>query len=182
LEGRTYQERIDKERLAAEKTRLLEDTRRLTVERERLAAEKRFNQRYVQVQGYFSVDQAEVYKQDHRLIIRLKAIQFSVGRAEIQSEHHPLLSTVQDAILAFGQPKVTIEGHTDSTGSETMNQALSQKRADAVRQYLIENGTLSADGISAVGFGSSRPLASNATKAGRAVNRRIDVVIDPRMD
>jgi OOP family OmpA-OmpF porin len=182
LEGRTYQERIDKERLAADKARLTADARRLTAERERLSAEKRFNERYTQVQGYFSADQAEVYKQANQLVIRLKAIQFPVGRADIDPDNYPLLSTVQDAILAFGQPRVAVEGHTDSTGTEAMNQELSQMRAEAVRQYLIENGTLSADKITAAGYGSTRPLASNATRAGRAVNRRIDVVIHPMKD
>jgi OOP family OmpA-OmpF porin len=182
LEGRTYQERIDKERLAADKARLTADARRLDAERERLAAEKRFNQLYTQVQGYFSADQAEVYKQSRQLVIRLKAMQFSVGRADIQPDNYPLLTTVQNAIVAFGQPEVTVEGHTDSTGSELMNQELSQVRAEAVRQYLIDNGTLSAGKITATGFGSSRPLASNATVAGRAVNRRIDVIIHPSME
>ena len=181
LEGRTYQERIDKERLAADKERLTADAQRLTADRERLAAEKRFNQLYTQVQGYFSADQAEVYKQANQLVIRLKAIQFSIGRADIGSNNYALLATVQEAIAAFGQPDVTIEGHTDSTGSEAMNIELSRMRAEAVRQYLIANGTLSAAKISATGFGSSRPLASNATSAGRAVNRRIDVIIQPVM-
>jgi OOP family OmpA-OmpF porin len=95
LEGRTYQERIDKERLAADKARLTADARRLTAERERLSAEKRFNERYTQVQGYFSADQAEVYKQANQLVIRLKAIQFPVGRADIDPDNYPLLSTVQ---------------------------------------------------------------------------------------
>jgi outer membrane protein OmpA-like peptidoglycan-associated protein len=180
LEGRTYQERMDKERLAADKQRLTADARRLEAERERLAAEKRFNALYTQVQGFFSADQAEVYKQANQLVIRLKAIQFSVGRSDIQPDNYPLLTTVQDAIDAFGRPDVTIEGHTDSTGTEAANQELSQLRAEAVRRYLIENGPLSAGQITAVGFGSSRPLASNATKAGRAVNRRIDVVIHPK--
>ena len=188
LEGRTYQERIDKERLAADKERLTADKERLTAdaqrlaaERERLAAEKRFNERYTQVQGYFSAEQAEVYKQANQLVIRLKAMQFPVGKAEIQPENDPLLSTVQEAIHAFGQPDVTVEGHTDSTGSEALNQELSQLRAEAVRRYLIDSGTLPANKISAAGYGSSRPLASNATRAGRAVNRRIDVVIHPSM-
>ena len=158
LEGRTYQERTDKERLAAE---------------------KRFNELYNKVQGYFSSDQAEVYKKAQTLVIRLKAIQFPVGQAVIVPDNYPLLTTVQKAISTFGKPEVVIEGHTDSTGSDVLNQQLSQKRADAVRQYLIYNGTLSANLISAVGYGSSRPLASNATAKGRAINRRIDVIIKP---
>jgi OOP family OmpA-OmpF porin len=158
LEGRSYQERLDKERLAAE---------------------KRFNELYNQVQGYFSADEAEVYKKAQQLVIRLKAIQFPVGQAIIMPNNYPLLTTVQKAINAFGQPNVIVEGHTDSTGSETLNQQLSQKRAEAVKQYLIYNGTLPGGKIAAVGYGSSRPLASNATAQGRAINRRIDVIIKP---
>jgi len=158
LEGKTYQERLEKERLAAE---------------------KRFNELYNQVQGYFSPDEAEVYKQAQQLVIRLKAVQFPVGQAVILPNNYPLLTTVQKAINTFGRPDVVIEGHTDSTGSEILNQQLSQKRAEAVKQYLVYNGTLPAGKIAAVGYGSSRPLASNATARGRAVNRRIDVIIKP---
>jgi outer membrane protein OmpA-like peptidoglycan-associated protein len=74
---------------------------------------------------------------------------------------------------------VVIEGHTDSTGSENLNRKLSQKRAESVRQYFIHNGVLPAGKMTSQGYGSSRPLASNATARGRAVNRRIDVVIKP---
>jgi len=164
-EGRTYQERADKERIAADK--------------ERLAAEKRFNELYNKVQGFFSADEAEVYKKAQQLVIRLKAIQFPVGQAVIMSKNYPLLTTVQKAIDTFGKPDVVIEGHTDSTGTEVLNQELSQKRAEAVKQYLIYNGSLPAGKIAAVGYGSARPLASNANAQGRAINRRIDVIIKP---
>ena len=60
-----------------------------------------------------------------------------------------------------------------------VNQRLSQSRAESVKQYFLANGSLPESKLSAVGYGSSRPLASNKTAAGRAVNRRIDVVIKP---
>jgi len=167
LEGRTYQERAAKERIAADK--------------ERLAAEKRFNELYNKVQSYFSAAQAEVYKKSQHLVIRLKGMQFPVGQSVIVASNYPLMTTVQKAIHAFGEPDVLIEGHTDSTGSEALNQKLSQDRAESVRQYLIANGVLPANKITARGFGSSRPLASNATARGRAINRRIDVIIKPVM-
>ncbi len=164
-EGRTYQERVDKERIVADK--------------ERLAAEKRFNELYNQVQGYFSNDEAEVYKKGRELVIRLKAMRFPVGRAVIVPDNYPLLTTVQKAIDTFDKPDVVIEGHTDSTGSVLLNQQLSQKRAESVQQYFVHNGTLPANRIAAIGYGSSRPLASNETVQGRAINRRIDVIIKP---
>jgi outer membrane protein OmpA-like peptidoglycan-associated protein len=89
------------------------------------------------------------------------------------------MSKVQKAIQTFGQPLVTVEGHTDSIGSTEVNQRLSLERAEAVRAYLVANQTLPASRISASGYGPDRPLASNATPEGRAVNRRIDVLITP---
>ena len=71
-------------------------------------------------------------------------------------------SKVQRAIRTFGEPDVIIGGHTDSTGSEDLNEHLSQKRADAVRQYFVANRTLPYEKIIAVGYGSMRPLAPNA--------------------
>jgi OmpA-OmpF porin, OOP family len=148
--------------------------------KERLAAEKRFNQLFIEVQNLFDTDEAEVYKKGNSLIIRLRAIQFPVGKSVILPDNYPLLSKIQQSIRIFGEPDVTIEGHTDSTGSNEVNEHLSQQRAESVRQYLLANKTLSYDRIAAVGYGSSKPLASNATEQGRAVNRRIDVIIKPK--
>lgn len=154
-------------------------THEVSAHKERLAAEKKFNQLYIKVQGYFSTSQADVYKKSEHLVIRLKAMQFPVGQSVIVPANYPLLNTVQRAIKTFGEPNVVIEGHTDSTGAETMNQKLSRSRAESVQQYLIHTGVLSAKKIIARGYGSSRPLASNATAKGRAINRRIDVIIKP---
>ena len=94
-------------------------------------------------------------------------------------KNYELLSIVQKSIRTFGEPDVVIEGHTDSTGSDEVNEHLSQQRAEAVRQYLVANRTLPYDRIVAVGYGSMRPLASNQTAEGRAINRRIDVIVKP---
>ena len=154
---------------------------RMAAEREaaekKLAAEKRFNQMFKEVRAYFKPDEAEVYKQGGDLVIRLKAIQFPVGKHVLMPNNYSLLSKAQRAIRTFGQPSLVVEGHTDSTGSEVHNQHLSQRRAEAVRAYLVANGTLPMEKIIAVGYGSKRPLASNKTPEGRAINRRIDVII-----
>jgi OmpA-OmpF porin, OOP family len=148
--------------------------------KERLAAEKRFNELFTEVQNLFSPDEAEVYKKGDSLVIRLRAIQFPVGKSVIMPDNYPLISKIQQSIRTFGEPDVIIEGHTDSTGSAEVNELLSQERAESVRQYLLANKTLSNDRIVAVGYGSSKPLASNETEEGRAVNRRIDVIIKPK--
>ena len=169
LEGQSREEQAAKERLAAERRAIAE----------RLAAERRFNQLFTEVRKYFAPREAEVYKEGNKLVIRLKAIHFPVGKHVIMPDNYSLLSKTQRAIRTFGEPDLVIEGHTDSTGSDATNEHLSQERARAVREYFVANGTLPEDNIIAVGYGSKRPLASNETIEGRAVNRRIDVVIIP---
>ncbi len=149
-------------------------------EKERLDAERRFQALFNEVQSFFFPGEAEVYKQGNNLVIRLKTIQFPVGQEVIMPENYALLSKVQQAIGVFNLPDVVVEGHSDSTGQEETNIVLSQRRADAVRQYLVANRTLPAEKLKAVGFGSAKPLASNQTPEGRAVNRRIDLVLTPQ--
>ena len=146
---------------------------------ERLEREKQFNELFNEVAGYFGPDEAEVYKEGDRLLIRLKAIQFPVGQSIIMPDNYELLSKFQRAIRTFGEPDVVIEGHTDTTESEEVSEYLSEERAESVRKYLVANKTLPEEKIVAVGYGSKRPLASNETEEGRAINRRIDVVISP---
>lgn len=180
LEGQTREEQMEKERLMAERR---EAEERLAAEKqaaeERLAAERRFNEKFLEVQGYFDQDEAEVYKKGNQLVIRLRGIQFPVGKAVIMPDNYGLLSKVQRAIRTFGDPDVVVEGHTDSTGSDVLNEILSQQRATAVREYFVANETLKDNKIVALGYGSQRPLASNETQQGRAINRRIDVIISP---
>ena len=147
---------------------------------ERLEAEKRFNELFTQVKSYYTPDEAEVYKQGNRLSIRLKAVQFPVGEAVIMPSNYVLISKVQRSIRTFRGPTVVIEGHTDTTGSDEVNKYLSQQRAESVRDYMLANGTLPREKIVAIGYGSKRPLASNETPEGRAINRRIDVIISPK--
>jgi outer membrane protein OmpA-like peptidoglycan-associated protein len=147
--------------------------------RQQLEAEREFNQRFNQIQGYFGADEAEVYKKGDQLIIRLRGIQFPVGQAVLIPENYSLLGKVQRAISSFGEPTITIEGHTDSTGAIQTNLELSEQRALAVKAYLVANKTLPDSHIQATGYGSNRPLAPNTTPENRAINRRIDVVITP---
>jgi outer membrane protein OmpA-like peptidoglycan-associated protein len=170
------QARLEAERIA-EKERL--EGQRRAVE-ERLEAERRFNELYNEVQALFTKDEAECYKQGNRMVIRLRGMTFPVGQAVIMPDNYPLLSKVRRAVRTFTEPQVTIEGHTDSTGTAEFNDHLSQQRAESVKKYFLANNVLSVDQLAAAGYGSSRPLAPNTTAAGRATNRRIDVVITPR--
>jgi OOP family OmpA-OmpF porin len=171
LEGSAKQEQKTKAQLLAEQK----------VIEQKLLAEREFNKKYLEVQTFFNSDEAEVYKQRNQLVIRLKAMQFPVGTAIIEPENYALLGKVQRAIQTFDSPSVIVEGHTDSTGNDETNQALSEKRANAVRDYMVANKTIPADKIGSMGYGPTRPLASNTTPEGRAINRRIDVIINPSL-
>ena len=176
-ENRAYSEQVAElqQRLAG----LQDYSEEQELAKRKLAAERQFNEQFDTVQRYFRPEEAEVYKQGRNLVIRLRGIKFPVGQATLTPDNYTLLSKVQKAIQTFDQPKVTIEGHTDSTGSAQTNLELSQERADAVKTYLVANNTLPESFIQARGFGPDRPLAPNTTPEGRAINRRIDVVISP---
>ena len=77
-------------------------------------------------------------------------------------------------MLEHPEARFTIEGHTDSVGSDASNQKLSENRAAAVKNYLLSKGVKS-DSISSVGYGESKPIADNKTAVGRSKNRRVDV-------
>ena len=169
FESKTVQDQKTKERILAEQKATAK----------KLEDERGFNQKFIKIQNYFRSDEAEVYKQGNQLIVRLKGIKFPVGQSIIMPENYKLLTKVQRAINDFENASVVIEGHTDSTGSKEVNATLSQQRADAVKDYLVANKTLPANKIIGRGYGSEKPLASNATTEGRAANRRIDVIVNP---
>ncbi|HEX7623505.1 MAG TPA: OmpA family protein, partial [Anaeromyxobacteraceae bacterium] len=107
-----------------------------------------------------------------------EAVQFEVDRDVLRAESEPLLRQV--AAVLIENPEITklvIEGHTDSSGRPAKNLALSQRRAEAVRRWLVERGGIDAGRLEAKGFGSARPVTSNATAAGRVRNRRVELRI-----
>ncbi|MGZ3722121.1 MAG: OmpA family protein [Bdellovibrionales bacterium] len=126
----------------------------------------------------FSSDEADVYRQGDKLLIRLKAVNFQSGRADLPSEALPLLTKVKTIAEELNPLQIVVEGHTDSTGKPQTNKILSQNRAEAVATFLSASG-IDKDKINAVGAGYEKPLSSNKSKAGRAQNRRVDVIITP---
>lgn len=127
----------------------------------------------------FTPEEGKVLMDGDKIIIRLYGLSFSSGKAVIDYKYFGLLAKVRDTFKEFPGCRVVIEGHTDSLGSDKVNKRLSKERADSVRHYLIANSLVTDDEISAVGYGESKPVASNETREGRASNRRIDVVIIP---
>ncbi len=147
----------------------------------RLDAQTRVRDQTAQVEGMFARDQARVLRQADDVIIRLVGLQFDIGQSKIEPKNFELLATVGKAIQMFPKSALTVEGHTDSHGGDSANLALSQKRADAVKQYLVSNLHIDPSRVHAVGYGETRPVANNETEEGRSRNRRIDVVIRPRL-
>ncbi len=131
------------------------------------------------ISSMFTREEGNVLRDGDNIVIRLYGLSFPVGKNTIEAEYYSLLTKVQDAIKRFPKCSVTIEGHTDSQGSDELNQTLSESRAKAVAEYLMANMGVELP-INHHGYGESRPVASNDTPEGRARNRRIDVVIAPQ--
>ena len=103
-----------------------------------------------------------------------KTILFDTGKATIKDQSAAVLTDIIGILNEYSNANFNIEGHTDSVGSDALNQKLSEERASAVMNYLISNG-IASNRLSAKGYGESKPLDSNATKEGRANNRRVEI-------
>jgi outer membrane protein OmpA-like peptidoglycan-associated protein len=114
-------------------------------------------------------------KQD-QIVIHEK-IQFETNKAAIKPESGSLLEEITNVIKQNPQIKrLSIEGHTDSTGADKHNQKLSEQRAAAVRDHLVQHG-VEAERLSARGWGKTKPIGDNSTAIGREENRRVEFVI-----
>lgn len=103
-----------------------------------------------------------------------KTILFNSGKSTIKEESNVVLNEIVDILNEYPSAKFSIEGHTDSVGSEALNQSLSESRASSVMTYLIEKGVASSR-LSHIGYGESKPITTNTTKAGQAQNRRVEI-------
>jgi outer membrane protein OmpA-like peptidoglycan-associated protein len=119
-------------------------------------------------------------KQEPRgMVITLPgAVLFASNKSTLLASAQNKLTQVADALKDQEDHKIIVEGYTDSRGSDELNQDLSQRRADSVRNYLVTMG-VPADKIDARGFGSSSPVADNHSAEGRADNRRVEIVVKP---
>lgn len=148
---------------------------------QRLEAQARVKQQFEQVDKMFSGTEARVFREADTIILRLVGLSFNSGASQINPENFELLAKVEKAIDVFPRSELTIEGHTDSHGGDDSNQELSQERAESVQKYMINAMRIPTYRLIATGYGETRPVASNETAAGRARNRRIDIVIKPNI-
>ena len=171
----------------SEEIRLLDEklggaTAERTALMQRLQRQARIKEQFETVEGMFSRSEALVFREGDNVTIRLVGLSFASGAATIDPSYYTLLEKVESAIDVFPRSDLIIEGHTDSYGSDATNQTLSQARADAVQQYMLNAMRIPSSRLTSTGYGETRPIANNETPQGRARNRRIDVVIQPRLE
>lgn len=139
----------------------------------RLAAEKRANDAQTALAKL-----AAVKNEPRGMVITLSgSVLFASNKSVLLPEAKSRLDQVLDVLFTTKERHLTIEGYTDSQGSENNNMELSQKRADAVRNYLVQKG-YEADLVKAKGLGESNPIADNNNAEGRANNRRVEIIIE----
>jgi OOP family OmpA-OmpF porin len=104
-------------------------------------------------------------------------VEFDFNKSIIKQGYDKDINDLVQVMKDYPDLKVVIEGHTDNIGTAEFNKELSQRRADAVKQYMVEKG-IDANRITAEGFGFDRPIASNDTEEGRQKNRRVEAAVD----
>lgn len=110
------------------------------------------------------------------VVIELQGVHFDFDKSSLRAESYAILDAAVSTLSTHGKIAVEVAGHTDSKGSESYNQKLSNKRAQVVKDYLVSKG-ISADRLTSKGYGESSPMADNATEEGRAKNRRTELII-----
>ena len=110
-------------------------------------------------------------------IISLEGVRFATGSDKLIGNSTGILDSVAKRLIEYNRVKIEVSGHTDSQGTDAINQTLSYKRAQAVKSYLIKKG-IPAASLTAKGYGESQPVADNDTPQGRAANRRVDLNLE----
>ncbi|MCK6371218.1 MAG: OmpA family protein, partial [Gammaproteobacteria bacterium] len=131
------------------------------------------------LEALFTPADAVVLRRGDELTLRLHGLAFASSSARLEAGATALLERVGAALALYPNARVAVEGHTDSSGDSVANQRLSQQRAETVRDHLAAQAGNAASGMTAIGYGDTRPIASNEDAAGRRENRRIDLVITP---
>jgi outer membrane protein OmpA-like peptidoglycan-associated protein len=110
------------------------------------------------------------------LIVNMSDVLFDTGKYTLRPGTREKMARVSGILLAHPSLKIEVEGHTDSVGGDDYNQHLSEQRAAAARDYLVQSG-ISSNNVTAIGFGKTKPVTTNDTAAGRQQNRRVELVV-----
>jgi outer membrane protein OmpA-like peptidoglycan-associated protein len=122
---------------------------------------------------------AAVRREGDLLAITLKGdVTFDFDSVTVRPGLYREIDRIADIMIKYPETHIMVEGHTDSVGSESYNQRLSERRAEAVKNLLVQRG-VDPYRVTVVGYGESRPVATNAEEAGRRLNRRVEIRIKP---
>jgi OOP family OmpA-OmpF porin len=108
-------------------------------------------------------------------------VKFDFDKANVKPESQADIKALADFMNQYPQTTTVVEGHTDARGTDAYNQKLSERRANAVREVLVNQYGVDASRVNAVGYGESRPVADNASDAGRAINRRVEAEVEAQI-
>lgn len=162
----SYRERSKASRLKADLDAEKEKARKLREE-----ADKKFQE--------LQSSLIQVSNDARGTIISMSDILFEVNKADLTPDLKTSLAKIAGILLVFKSSNIIVEGHTDNQGSAEYNQKLSEKRAENVMNFLIEQG-IKATRLTSVGYGFTKPIADNETKEGRQKNRRVDLIIQEK--
>ncbi len=146
---------------------------------QQIASQAKTRELFAGMEQSFNREEARVLREGNDIIIRLVGLNFPTAKSTIEQKSFGLLTKVRDAVNSFPDATVSVLGNTDSYGGDALNLQLSKERAEAVKQYIIANSSIIDSQIEAIGYGESKPIATNETATGRAANRRVDIVIHP---
>jgi outer membrane protein OmpA-like peptidoglycan-associated protein len=171
-------DRLETEEIARTRSELVRTRHELASERQaREAAEGREHDALQKLAAAAALSVKEEAR--GTVIVLPGSVLFSSGEYELTGEAQQKLALIADTLSPQSKTHdIVVEGHTDSRGTPTSNQVLSENRARAVMDYLIARG-VSASAITSVGIGQARPIADNASPEGRANNRRVEIIIKP---
>ncbi|MEB2327836.1 MAG: OmpA family protein [Pseudomonas sp.] len=108
-------------------------------------------------------------------------VKFDFDKSRVREESYGDIKNLADFMQQYPQTSTTVEGHTDSVGTDQYNQRLSERRAEAVRDVLVNQYGVEGGRVNSVGYGESRPVADNATDAGRQINRRVEAEVEAQV-
>ena len=109
-------------------------------------------------------------------------VKFDFDRQVVKPESYADIRDVAEFMKQFPQTTTVVEGHTDAVGTEAYNQSLSERRAMAVREVLVNEFGIQPGRVDAIGFGEARPVADNDSEEGRAINRRVEAVVEAQVE
>ena len=165
-----------RDQVAAERARVAQTEAELARVREELARRDDANRQRIASMQAELAKLAETRTSDRGFIVTLPGLFFDTGKSALKTGARNALTKIAEQLRANADVRIAVEGHTDSVGSDELNQALSEKRAATVRDFLVARG-IPAERITMTGLGETAPVATNDTAAGRQQNRRVEMVI-----